>query len=400
VKILVTAVQFSSDISGLQRHVFNMVHCLLKQPEISAVHFALAPWQRELIRLAGLDSTNQITTHIVDIEQNFLSRNLWYYHRLPELTAHIQPDIVHLSYPVPVNSSAIPCPIVLTLHDLYPYEVPGNFGFPKVIFNRLVLQQCMRSVDAIACVSDTTMLRMKQYAPPMIWGKALRIYNRVEAELICAGCSPIPGWSGEPFLLSVAQHRKNKNIPLLIRSFYRLLHEKSIDPAMKLVIIGIKGPETFLIQKFVSKLNLDRKVVFLQGLSEPALQWCYAHCEVLAAPSETEGFGLPVAEALLAGCRVVCSDIPAFREIDEEHCYFVALGPCFEERFTEAILISLQKTTTQPISLPQFSSEVLGTQYVNLYRELLTSTPSVIATHSAISLWKKNIQPLIEQEKR
>ena len=382
-KILITAAQFSSNISGVQRHAFNVVRCLLKQKDVSAVHFVLAPWQRELVKAVGLESTDRVTTHVAEMDQSLLSRNLWYYRGLPELAALIQPDVVHLSYPVPVNASAISCPIVLTLHDLYPYEIPGNFGFPKVMFNRLILKRCLSCVDAIVCVSDTTLLRMKQYAPRATWAKALRIYNCVEREPVCAEHSPIPGWQGEPFLLSVSQHRKNKNIPLLIQAFHRLLLNGSIDPGMKLVVIGITGPETARIHQLVSDLRLDHKVVFLQGLSEPALQWCYKRCEVLAAPSATEGFGLPVAEALLAGCRVVCSDIPAFREIDEEHCRFVALGSDAEEKFAQAILASVQEPPTPPISLPQFSSEVLGAQYVKLYRELLSSSARVRAGQCA-----------------
>src|SRR5271167_3755346 len=45
VKILLTAAQFSSNISGLQRHAFNVVRCLLKQQQISSVRFVIAPWQ-------------------------------------------------------------------------------------------------------------------------------------------------------------------------------------------------------------------------------------------------------------------------------------------------------------------------------------------------------------------
>lgn len=375
-KVLLTAAQFSSNISGVQRYAFNVVRCLLKQPEISAVHFVSAPWQGPLVRATGVDSMERVIPHVAEMGQGLLSRNHWYYSLLPELVARIQPDIVHLSYPVPINASAIPCPIVLTLHDLYPYEIPGNFGFPRVIFNRAILQQCLRSVDAIACVSDTTVRRMKQYVPRASWEMARRIYNCVESKPECAENSPIPHWSGEPFLLSVSQHRKNKNIPLLIRTLHRLLLEQRLHPDMKLVVIGITGPETARIHRLVSKLRLENRLIFLQGLSEPDLQWCYRHCEVLAAPSETEGFGLPVAEALLAGCRVVCSDIPAFREIDEEHCRFVALGAGAEERFADAIVASLEQPLAPPISLPHFSSEVLGVHYVNLYHELLKEAAS------------------------
>ncbi|QHN04985.1 glycosyltransferase family 4 protein [Granulicella sp. WH15] len=376
-KILITAAQFSSHISGLQRHALNMVRCLLTQPDISSVHLVLAPWQRELAEAAGLHTTSRVTLHIADMAPTPLSRNLWHYRRLPQLAAEIQPDIVHLSYPVPVAASAISCPIVLTLHDLYPYEIPENFGFPKVLFNRLILRQCLHAVDAIASVSDTTALRMKQYLPRTAQKKSLRIYNCVEPDPVCAEYSPLPDWHGEPFLLTVSQHRKNKNIPLLIRAFHRLLRGSLVPSRMKLVVIGITGPETPHIHQLISELQLKPNIVFLQGLSEPALQWCYRHCEALAAPSETEGFGLPVAEALLAGCRVLCSDIPAFREIDADHCRFVALGPGAEQRFAQAILATLQEPPPLLLSLPQFSSQALGTQYINLYRELLPSAAHI-----------------------
>ena len=62
-----------------------------------------------------------------------------------------------------------------------------------------------------------------------------------------------------------------------------------------------------------------------------------ASAKRLSAPSITEGFGLPVAEALLAGCRVVCSDIPAHREVGDGHCRFVALQRNAEDALLEAI---------------------------------------------------------------
>ena len=38
----------------------------------------------------------------------------------------------------------------------------------------------------------------------------------------------------------------------------------------------------------------------------------------MALPSREEGFGLPVIEAMSAGCPVVCSDIDIFREVGGE----------------------------------------------------------------------------------
>jgi glycosyltransferase involved in cell wall biosynthesis len=372
-KILVAAASFSSRISGLQRHAFNVVRCLLQLREISAVHLVVAPWQRELVEDAGFHSDSRLSVHIAEMKQSSLSRNLWYYRELPALAARVRADLVHLTYPMPVDGASFTCPTVVTLHDLYPYEIPRNFGFPKWIFNRLVLQQCLRNVDSIACVSDITDILLRRYVPQATFQKATRIYNCVEPEPFCAVESPIPGWLGEPFLLCVAQHRRNKNIPLVLRTFDRLLQRKEIDPKTQLVVIGISGPESRRIYRQVSDLHLGERVHFLEGLSEPELQWCYGRCEALVTPSITEGFGLPVAEALLAGCRVICSDIPAFREVGGDQCRFVELGRNAEKAIAEAIVTTLQQPAKAPIALPQFSSSLLANQYLGLYRGLIAS---------------------------
>jgi glycosyltransferase involved in cell wall biosynthesis len=255
---------------------------------------------------------------------------------------------------------------------MYPYEIPMNFGFPKFIFNRVILQQCIRSVDAIACVSDATKNQLKQYAPPSICKKAVRIYNCVEPEPVSATESPIPNWRVEPFLLCVAQHRRNKNIATLIRAFDSLSRSGEIEPGFKLVVVGIRGPESVNIQRLVTNFGLDGKVVFLQGLTEAALQWCYRYCAALVAPSLTEGFGLPVAEGLLVGCPVICSDIPAHREIADGYCHFVSLRTYPVAALAAAIADTLHEPKREAISMPRLSASALAEQYIALYRRLLT----------------------------
>ncbi len=153
-KVLIAAAAFSSGMSGIQRHAFNVVRCLLQQPEVSQVNLVVAPWQRDLVQSEGLDTDPRFAMQVEEMGRSSIGRNTWYYWRLPQLARSQEADIVHLSYPAPVNAAAYPCPTAVTLHDLYPYEIPLNFGFPKFIFNRVVLRQCLRNVDAIACVSD------------------------------------------------------------------------------------------------------------------------------------------------------------------------------------------------------------------------------------------------------
>jgi glycosyltransferase involved in cell wall biosynthesis len=109
----------------------------------------------------------------------------------------------------------------------------------------------------------------------------------------------------------------------------------------------------------------------MQGLSEPDLQWCYRNCEVLLAPSKAEGFGLPVAEALLSGCRVVCSNIPAFRELGGNSCRYVALDGPARDAFADAIVAELKEPRRDPITMPLFAMSVIASEYGRHYSKLL-----------------------------
>jgi len=119
---------------------------------------------------------------------------------------------------------------------------------------------------------------------------------------------------------------------------------------------------------------MNGRVILRDGLSDYQLQWCYRHCEALVVPSTTEGFGLPVAEGMLTGCRVICSDIPTLREVGEEHCAYFVLGRSEEEALANSIATSLKQPKPKAVALPHFAAEVIGNQYVNLYRQLLETS--------------------------
>jgi glycosyltransferase involved in cell wall biosynthesis len=389
VNILIAAASHAANMSGLQRHALNVARCLLPEPDIATLHFVIAPWQRSFVQAAGLAQDARFMIHVAEMDRSSASRNLWYYCKLPELAAELHVDLVHLTYPVPVNAEGFHCRTLVTLHDMYPYEIPKNFGLVKSIFNRMILRQCLKKVDAIACVSETTRLSLKKSMPNSVWKKSVRIYNCVEAEPVLNPHPPSPDWQDDHFLLCVAQHRRNKNIPLLIRTFERMLRRGQVAKDIRLVIVGITGPETRNIHGLVSSLGLGNSVSFLEGVSESELQWCYRQCEAIVSPSTIEGFGLPVAEALLAGCRVVCSDIPAYQEVGDEQCHFVSLQSNAEEALAETIVATLKEPKGSPRHLQQFSAPVLGPQYVGLYRKLMTSEAP-----SRIDAWSARVSPV------
>jgi glycosyltransferase involved in cell wall biosynthesis len=371
-KIVIAVVSSTEHLCGVPRHAANMARSLLTRPEISEVHLVVAQQQYKALRDAIPSEDRRFNLHTVTIGKGPISRNLWYYNQLPVLVAKLNADVLHLAYPVPVNRSAIHCPTIVTLHDLYPYDVPENFGFPKVLFNRIILKQCLRAVDAIACVSESTLRRLDVYGQSAALQKAVTIYNCVEPATQVATEAPFPDWEGEPFFLCVAQHRPNKNIPLALETFRRLIHSQEIDEATRFVLIGMEGPETSRIRRFIRNANLTSQVILLHGVSDAELHWCYANCELVLAPSIVEGFGLPIVEAMMHHCRIVCSDIPAFREVGDSYCRYVSLRPPAEDALVLATAMELKTLRRRTASTDRFSSARIAEDYIQLYNHLLT----------------------------
>lgn len=390
--VVIALAASSCQISGVQRHGINLVKCLLTLGEVKSVHLLIAPWQHPGIRSVEVIADARLHLHTEQITNSSIDRNRWYYFRLPKIAAQLGADIVHLAYPMPVRRRSFHCPVAVTLHDLYPYDAPGNFGFPRVAFNGLILRQCLRSVDGIACVSYSTHSRLASVDAQLALSKAAVIRNCVESQKSVSIYSPVPGWKGEPLLLCVAQHRANKNLLFLLRVFKRLLSTEAIDTRARLVMVGIQGPQTSVIQQYIAANQLQDRVVLLNGLSDEELQWCYRHCELLIAPSTVEGFGLPVVEALLAGCRVVCSDIPAFREVGGDHCVYIPLDKNAEQAFADAVCAAISCPRSEPVALPEFSPSHLAEQYLELYRSLLSraASPGTQLLKSTIPLSRGN----------
>ena len=383
-RVVVVAVSSNLCMSGVSRHAANLVRSLLTRPEVSVLHVLVAEWEHKYVSEAINRTDQRLHIHAVPLRPGNLNRNLWYYRTLPAIAGQLRADIVHIAYPSPIQKRAFECPVITTLHDLYPYAIPSNFGFPKVYFNRIVLKQCLRNAEAVACVSDSTRSQLAERMPKAV-AKAVTVSNCIETAAIALRPSFALNWADRPFLLCVAQHRRNKNILVALSAFKSLLVKGFVESDMHFVLIGRSGPETRQIERFIEASGISKNVVLVSGISDAEMNWCYRNCELLVAPSIVEGFGLPVAEGLAAGCRIVCSDIPAFREIGGRTCRYVQLTANAERELAGAIIDVLGKRRPLPIELPHFSPRAVGEQYIDLYRRTLNSYSCVSAASHRVS---------------
>jgi len=126
------------------------------------------------------------------------------------------------------------------------------------------------------------------------------------------GAAP-PRWlselSGTPWVLHVGSCIPRKRIDVLLEV---AAAARERLPGLRLVKVG--GRWSRDDESRISRLGLGGAIVHVHGISRPELAQAYRRASALLQTSEAEGFGLPVAEALACGTRVVASDIPALRE--------------------------------------------------------------------------------------
>ena len=111
-------------------------------------------------------------------------------------------------------------------------------------------------------------------------------------------------------ILHVSSTIPRKRIDVLLEVFGRF---RSIQPGARLLRVG--GPLTPEQQCHAERMGVMDAIVQLPFLDRPQLAALYRRASVVVLPSDREGFGLPVVEAMACGTPVIASDIPALREV-------------------------------------------------------------------------------------
>ncbi len=116
--------------------------------------------------------------------------------------------------------------------------------------------------------------------------------------------------SQSPELLHVGTTIPRKRIDVLLEVVARVRRER---PEARLVRAG--GRLTEAQQRLAAALGLTDAIVELPRIDRKVLAAVYRRATLVLQPSEAEGFGLPVAEALACGTSVLASDLEVLREV-------------------------------------------------------------------------------------
>lgn len=128
--------------------------------------------------------------------------------------------------------------------------------------------------------------------------------------------------TSKPSFLSVGTVEPRKGLKQTLLAFEQLWAE-GMD--INLVIVGKQG---WLVDELVERIRnhpeLNKRLFWLEGISDEYLEKVYIASTCLIAASEGEGFGLPLIEAAQHKLPIIARDIPVFREVAGEYAYYFA----------------------------------------------------------------------------
>jgi glycosyltransferase involved in cell wall biosynthesis len=123
-----------------------------------------------------------------------------------------------------------------------------------------------------------------------------------------------------PFVLHVGSCIPRKRIDVLLTVFESLAGR---FPELNLVQVGGEWSESQ--RDHLRRIDPNR-VRQVRGLSRDELAGLYSSAALVLLPSESEGFGLPLIEAIACGATVLASDLPVLREVAGDAAVYAPVG--------------------------------------------------------------------------
>jgi len=208
-----------------------------------------------------------------------------------------------------------PCPVVLTIHDLF---FIGYAGRRRPLYDATmtrVARLYARRASAIvadsehskrAIVARLGIAPAKVTVIPVALGAEFRPEPLTDAVKLRYGIA-------SPYILYVGNFMPHKNLSRLLSAYAAL--PGTIRAGHVLVLAGGDRAGRPTLEALAARLGVADRVLFPGLVHDPDLPALYAGAAVFVLPSLEEGFGLPALEAMACGAPVVASNRGALPEV-------------------------------------------------------------------------------------
>jgi len=167
-------------------------------------------------------------------------------------------------------------------------------------------------------------------------------------------------------------HQSHKNVELCLNAWPKHIIN---FPEDKLVVVGQNAHVNEVLKPLARRLGVSNHVVFPGWISNPVLSGLYSKAQGLLFVSRFEGFGLPILEAMSAGCPVIASNVCSIPEVAGDAAILISPDDV-------AGLVDAMKRLNQPevrigliqrsrIRVTQFTWRAASVKILSVMNELL-----------------------------
>lgn len=216
-------------------------------------------------------------------------------------------DLYHgLSNEIPFGLKKARIPSVISIHDLIFLRYPHYYPYVDRKIYEYKMRYAVNHANKIIAISETTKSDLVNYFN-VEESKIKVIYQncdssfRVQVSEVEKSRIKSVYNLPESFLLNVGTIESRKNALLAVKAL------KELDSNLHLVLVGRETPYAESLRVFAKANGLINRVHFLSNIPFADLPGIYQLAELFVYPSEFEGFGIPIIEALSSGVAVIAA---------------------------------------------------------------------------------------------
>jgi glycosyltransferase involved in cell wall biosynthesis len=271
-----------------------------------------------------------------------------------------------------------PCPVVVSIHDLYFIQYPRK-RWPAygALTTRLARLYARRAAAIIADseYSKRSIVERLGVSPGKVTVIPVGLGPEFKPELLTESAATRYGIV-PPYILYVGNFQPHKNLPRLIRAYANL--GKSLRDTHQLVLSGGDMERRQALEGLVRELGIVDRVRFPGLIEDSHLPAVYSGCALFVLPSLEEGFGLPALEAMACGAPVVAGNRAAIPEVVGKAAMLVDPEniPAMTEAMAQVLSVSHLRGTLRQSGLAralEFSSDRTSGRVLALLNEVCRS---------------------------
>jgi glycosyltransferase involved in cell wall biosynthesis len=268
----------------------------------------------------------------------------WKEFQLPDLVKRHEPDVlICLDFVSPVAS--LPCRRLTVIHDAFFWQMPQNYPkWWRTYFLGLIRKGLKENTELITTTQYSKASLEKHLGKihpiSVIYQAPKTVKSGLDSTFMEQN-----SLENKKYFFHLGTFDKRKNLPLLVRAFHQFLLKTKID--FKLVLAGGAGQSIQMndfpvVEKLIEELGIKDSVLLPGYIQDVQVKTLYENAFAYVFPSENEGFGIPIIEAMSYGIPVIYADQPALVEVSGNAGLVVKTGD--QQDLTEKMIFLSQDT--------------------------------------------------------